>query len=109
MAKPSLESFDHGDFAEYLERVKFYFIANDIGSTPASASAAEKSRADTKKAAYLVSFLSKSAYSTLKTLCLPDSPSDKKYEELCNYSSRTSKLSSRVRQQLLTSAKLRKA
>ena len=83
MAKPSLESFDHGDFAEYLERVKFYFIANDIGSTPASASAAEKSRADTKKAAYLVSFLSKSAYSTLKTLCLPDSPSDKKYEELC--------------------------
>ena len=82
MAKASLEQFDGGDFAEYLERLEFYFAANDIGVVSANATSAEKARVEKKMTAHLVSHLSKSAFTTLKSLCLPNSPSSKKYAEI---------------------------
>ena len=82
MAKASLEQFDGGDFAEYLERLEFYFAANDIGVVSANATSAEKARVEKKMTAHLVSHLSKSAFTTLKGLCLPDSPPPKKYAEI---------------------------
>ena len=47
------------------------------------ASAAQKELADKKKAAYLVSLLSITAYTTLRTLCLPAEVKDKKFTDLC--------------------------
>ena len=55
MAKSSLEVFDHGDFTEYNERLDFFFTANDIGVVTSASSSAEKTKADRKRAAYLVS------------------------------------------------------
>ena len=78
-----IEAFDGGDFAEYLERLEFYFTANDTGVVASSASATEKNRAQKKLIGSLISQLSKSAYATLKSLCLPDLPSSKSYDELC--------------------------
>ena len=79
MAKASLETFDGGDFQEWRERLECYFCANDIGVVTTSASAAEKTRVERKMTAHLISHLSKTIYSTLKTLCLPNSPADLKY------------------------------
>ena len=78
-----IEAFDGGDFAEYLERLEFYFTANDTGVVASSASATEKNRAQKKLIGSLISQLSKSAYATLKSLCLPDLPLSKSYDELC--------------------------
>eukprot|EP00117_Sycon_ciliatum_P033268 scpid108672/ scgid25637/ len=83
MAKASrLESFEGGDFYEYAERLQFFFVADDIGQLAANANAAAITAADKKKLAVLVSQLSSTVYSTLKSLCLPDKPSDKKYAEV---------------------------
>ena len=81
--KASIEQFDQGDFAEYQDRLHFFLFANDIGTVPSGASTAQKELAEKKKAAYLVSLLSKTAYTTLRTLCLPDEVKDKKFNDLC--------------------------
>ena len=81
--KASIEQFDQGDFAEYQDRLHFFLFANNIGTVPSGASAAQKELADKKEAAYLVSLLSKTAYTTLRTLCLPAEVKDKKFTDLC--------------------------
>ena len=96
MAKATIEPFDGGNFAEYRERLEFYFCANDIGVVSANASSAEKTKVEKKMCASLISLLSKTVYSTLKTLCLPDTLSGKKYTEICDlleghYKPKTSK------------------
>ena len=50
-----------------------------LGSSP---SPAEKHAADRKKAAVLISLLSGTVYSTLKSLCLPNTPATKGFDEL---------------------------
>eukprot|EP00117_Sycon_ciliatum_P015218 scpid18577/ scgid6200/ Retrotransposable element Tf2 155 kDa protein type 1 len=82
MAKATIEPFDGGDFEEYQERLNFFFIANEIGQLASSASNADKVKADKRMTAYLISLLSKTVYSTLKTLCLPKNPTDFKYSEI---------------------------
>eukprot|EP00117_Sycon_ciliatum_P038100 scpid95627/ scgid28375/ len=82
MAKATIEPFDSGDFDEWRERLDFFFCANEIGVVAANASAAEKTRCEKRVSAYLISLLSKTVYSTLKTLCLPKAPSDLKYQEI---------------------------
>ena len=84
MAKAAIEPFTGGDFSEYLKRLEFHFCANDIGAVPLNASAAEKTRVEKKMSAVLISLLSKTVYSTLKTLCLPASLGTMKYSELTN-------------------------
>ena len=79
VAKAAIEPFTGGDFAEYLERLQFCFCANDIGDVASSASATEKARVEKKMSAYLISLLSKTVYSTLKTLCLPASLGSMKF------------------------------
>ena len=82
--KATLEQFSGGDFAEYRERLEFYFLANDIGVVSASANSSEKERVRKKMIAHLISSLSKDVYSTLRNLCLPESISDKTFEQICD-------------------------
>ena len=83
MAKNShLEIFQGGDFSEFAERLTFHFLASDIGKVPLSAKLEEKQAAIKKQAAVLVTHLSPSVYSVLKSLCLPESPIDKSFSEL---------------------------
>ena len=84
MATKMIEPFDGGDFGEYLERLEFHFCANNIGVVLASATAAEKKAAEKRMTASLVSSLSKSVFTTLKSLILPDKIGDKKYSEICD-------------------------
>ena len=84
-----LEIFETGDFDEYAERLNFHFLANDIGQVADDATETVQAAADKKKCAVLISQLSGQVYSTLKNLCLPDKPGQKKFEELlkllCDY------------------------
>jgi len=66
-AKATIEPFDGGDFSEYRERLTFFFCANEIGVVAANANATEKARVAKRMTAYLISLLSKTVYSTLKT------------------------------------------
>ena len=76
-------SIEQGNFAECHDRLHFFLFPNDIGTVPSGSSAAQKELADKKKAAYLVSLLFKTAYTTLRTLCLPAEVKDKKFTDLC--------------------------
>ena len=78
----NLDCFTGGDFEEYAERLQFYFLANNVGKLGSSPSPAEKHAADRKKAAVLISLLSGTVYSTLKNLCLPNTPATKGFDEL---------------------------
>ena len=79
----TIEPFDGGDFKDYRERVEFFFCANSIGVVASNASSGEKRAAEKKMTAHLISLLSKTVYSTLKSLILPDEIASKKYDELC--------------------------
>ena len=57
------------DWVEYVERLDSYFVANDI-TDPA------------KKRAILLNAVGPSTYRLLKTLCLPDKPTDHSFEEI---------------------------
>jgi len=78
----SIDTFQGGEFEEYAERLEFYFLANDVGKLGANPTDDEKAAADKKKCAVLISLLSATVYSTLKSLCLPDKPADKKFEDI---------------------------
>ena len=71
-------------FSSYLERLDQFFIANDIGQCAADATDAVQQAAEKKKVAVLISVMGKRSYNTLCDLCMPDSPKDKKFKELCD-------------------------
>ena len=71
-----------GDFEEYAERLPFYFLANDVGKLCSSPSPVEKLAAEGENAAVLISLLSGTVYSTLKSQCLPNTPATKGFDEL---------------------------
>ena len=71
-------------FSSYLERLDQFFIANDIGQCTTDATDAVRQAADKKKVAVLISVMGKTSYNTLRDLCMPDSPKDKKFKELCD-------------------------
>ena len=48
------------------------------------ASEAHAAQADRKKFAHLISSVSKEVYSTLQSLCLPNSPADKTFQQVCD-------------------------
>ena len=72
------ESFD-----SYLERLQAYFQAMEIGQCDADATAAVREAADKKKVVHLISCIGRETYGTLRDLCLPNRPMDKKFDELC--------------------------
>ena len=78
----NLDCFTGGDFEEYAEHLQFYFLASDMGKLGSLPSPAEKHAADRKKAAVLISLLSGTVYSTLKSLCLPNTPATRGFDEL---------------------------
>ncbi|CAH3147334.1 unnamed protein product, partial [Porites evermanni] len=78
----TLEPLDGADFTDYSERLNAYFIAHNIGQVAADTSEAAKREADKKIVAVTISMIGKTAYSTLKDLCLPDLPADKTYDQL---------------------------
>jgi len=59
------------DWAQYEERLKFYFEANDIQD-------------DGKQRAILLSVCGASCYTLIRNLVYPVKPSDKSFEELCD-------------------------
>ena len=52
-----LEMFSGGDFAEYMERLKFFFLVNDIGLVSSEATRAQTATTAKKKIAHLTSWL----------------------------------------------------
>lgn len=81
----SLEPFDGADdFSAYKERLEAYFVANDIGVVADDANSSVRRSAERKKIAVTISLIGKKTYATLKDLCLPDSPTERSYEELCD-------------------------
>ena len=66
----TLERIDRADFTDYSERLNVYFIAHNIGQVAADDSEAAKRETDKKKVAVTISLIGKSAYSTLKDLCI---------------------------------------
>ena len=66
----SIEAFiPENDWSEYEERLEDFFIANDVPGK--------------KKVHVTISLLRRQAYSTLRDLCLPSSPSTKTFDEIC--------------------------
>ena len=56
----TIEPFDGGDFADYLDRVECFFCAKDIGVVPSSANAAQRVAAEKKMTATLVTLIRES-------------------------------------------------
>ncbi|XP_074039987.1 uncharacterized protein [Leptinotarsa decemlineata] len=69
----SLSTFNHenSDFSVFLERLKQFFIANNITE-------------EKRKKAILLNTLSEKCYILLRNLCVPNLPEDKPFEDLCN-------------------------
>ena len=76
--EPSTETF-----TVYSERLDQFFVANNIGSYPSSASEAVFAAAEKKKVAVMISVIGKKTYSVLRDLCSPVNPKDKTFEQLC--------------------------
>ena len=72
-----LEWFEGVDFTDHSERLNSYFVANNISQIADDATAAVKREADRKKVVVTISLIGRTAYSTLKDLCLPDLPAQK--------------------------------
>ena len=66
VATPTIEAFDGGNFDDYLDRVECFFCANDIGGVPSSASAAQRTAADKKMTATLITLIGKDTYTILR-------------------------------------------
>ena len=81
----SLGEFDSTTelFTSYLERLESFFVANDIGQYATDASDAIKNAADKKRVAVLISIMGRKSYATLRDLCMPSTPKDKTFKELC--------------------------
>ena len=74
---PSTETF-----TVYSERLDQFFVANNIGSYPTSASEEVIAAAEKKKVTVMISVISKKTYSVLCDLCSPVNPKDKTFEQL---------------------------
>ena len=72
------DKFDIGGtepFPNYLERLEFYFLANDIATEP-------------KKKAIFLSAVGAETYKLIRNLCTPDNPMGKTYIEITQLLSR---------------------
>ena len=65
----SIGEYSDGDFGEYVERFEQFLAANAITSAP-------------KKRAVFLSVCGSQVYSVLRSVCAPDLPATKTYEEL---------------------------
>ena len=71
------------DFDTYLERLDFYFKANDLGEIVLTSSNADTVNARReKRKSILLSVIGADTYSLLRTLCAPTRPSEKTYKEI---------------------------
>ena len=71
------------DFDTYLERLDFYFKANDLGEIVQTSSNADTVNARReKRKSILLSVIGADTYSLLRTLCAPTRPSEKTYKEI---------------------------
>ena len=71
MASPLVGSIGEFDtstetFTVYHERLEQYFVANSIGHYPSDASTADKTAANKKKVAVMISVIGKKTYGTLR-------------------------------------------
>ena len=87
MASPQLGANGEFDpstetFTVYSERLDQFFVANNIGSYPASASEEVIAAAEKKKVAVMISVIGKKTYGVLRDLCSPVNPRDKTFEQL---------------------------
>ena len=80
----NLESFEGGEFLTYKERLEAIFVANNIDIAPDDATDAVVQAAERKQVALTISQIGKKMYTTLKDLCLPDSPVGSSYNESCD-------------------------
>lgn len=62
------------DWTEYVERLEFYFLANDIGK--------EKDTDLLKRKSILLTVCGSQTYSLIRNLCMPQTPGHQSYEEL---------------------------
>ena len=74
--EPSTETF-----TVYSERLDQFFVANNIGSYPTSASEAVIAAAEKQKVAIMISLIGKKTYSVLCDLCSLVNPKDKTFEQ----------------------------
>ena len=58
-------------FSNYLERLEFYFLANDISD-------------DGKKKAIFLSSVGSETYKLIRDLCTPDAPTSKNFTDICS-------------------------
>ena len=58
-------------FSNYLERLEFYFLANDITD-------------DGKKKAIFLSSVGSETYKLIRDLCTPDAPTSKSFPDICS-------------------------
>ena len=65
----------------YSERLDQFFVANNIGSHPTSASEAVIAAAEKQKVAIMISLIGKKTYSVLCDLCSLVNPKDKTFEQ----------------------------
>ena len=77
---PSTETF-----TVYSERLDQFFVPNNIGSYPASASEEVIAAAEKKKVAVMISVIDKKTYSVLRDLYSPVNPKDKTFEQLSEF------------------------
>lgn len=70
MPKPDIFNESSESFRNYKERLDAYIVANDV--------------TDAKTSSLLLSSIGPKTYQTLRSLCAPDLPSSKPYNELCD-------------------------
>ena len=66
---PTFDEYN-GDFATYYGILEEFFLKNDVP--------------EKKKTSYLICFIGRQSYKTLKDLCRPELPSTKTFNELCH-------------------------
>ena len=71
------------EFDTYLERLQFYFTANDLGDiTPTDNNAAQVLARQEKRKSILLSVIGSDTYSLLRTLISPTRPAEKTFDEI---------------------------
>ena len=71
------------DFEAYIERLEFYFTANDLREiTVTDTNQAAVLERKEKRKSILLSVIGHDTYALLRTLCAPEKPFDKTYEDI---------------------------
>lgn len=73
------------EFETYMERLEFYFTANDLSEiTPTADNVNTATARQEKRKSILLSVIGPDTYSLLRSLCAPTRPADKTFKEICD-------------------------